>query len=335
MTPLEDKVRQALRAKADQVPDAAPPLRLPARRRRFLSLAHRGGQRRGAPAWRGWLAPVAAAVSVAAVIAGSVTASQVFAGHKAEHARGGHAVSSQELGAAARTQAVTWILHQVSPATVVSCDAQVCTELAQRGFTNLETLGPESTDPLGSTLVVATAAVRAQFGRRLASAYAPAVLASFGSGNAKIEIRWNYPGGTAGYDAALGTDLRARKTQDAELLNIRNLRVSATARAQLLSGDVDPRLPMLLAAMTQRYPVRIVDFGDQSPGGGPASLLRSMDLATHVSAAHIGTRAYISWMQGLANAQWAEYLPASSEVVTLPAGQTVLRIAFDAPSPLG
>ena len=246
------------------------------------------------------------------------------------------AVSSQELAAAAaaRTQAVTWILQQVSRAIVVSCDAQVCTNLEQRGFTNLETLGPESTDPLGSTLIVATAAVRAQFGPRLASVYAPAVIASFGSGNAKIEIRMNYPGGTAAYDAALGPDLQARKTQDAELLGNRNLAVSASARAQLRSGDVDPRLPTLLAAMTQKYPVRIVDFGDQSPGGGPASLLRSMDLATHVSAAHVAARAYISWMQELANAQWTEYLPASSKVVTLPGGQTVLRIKFDVPSPL-
>jgi predicted Ser/Thr protein kinase len=244
----------------------------------------------------------------------------------------GPAASSQALAAAAaaRARAVAWVLQQVSRATVVSCDAQVCTDLAQRGFTNLETLGPTSTDPLGSTLVVATAAVRAQFGSRLAAVYAPAVLASFGSGNAKIEIRWNYPLGTQAYDAAVGPALQARKTQDAELLQNSNLTVSATARAQLLSGDVDPRLPGLLAIMTHRYRVRIVAFGGQSPGGGPASLLRSMDLAARGG----GARAYISWIQGLGNAQWTEYRPASSEVVTLPAGRTVLRIAFDAPSPL-
>jgi serine/threonine protein kinase len=244
--------------------------------------------------------------------------------------------SSQELAAeaAARTQAVTWILQQVSRATVVSCDAQVCADLAQRGFPNLETLGPGSTDPLGSTLVVATAAIRALFGSRLASVYAPAVLASFGSGNAKIEIRWNFPGGTSAYDAALGPDLNARKTQDAQLLTNSHVSVSAAARAQLLSGDIDPRLPMLIAAMTATYPVRIVDFGGQPPGGGPASLLCSMDLATNVSAAHLAAHAYIRWMRGLADAQWAQYLPASSRLVTLPAGQTVLRIEFDAPSPL-
>jgi hypothetical protein len=54
MTPLEDKLRAAFRAKADEIRPDAPPLRLPAQR-----------------AWQGWIAPVACAVSVAAVIAAS------------------------------------------------------------------------------------------------------------------------------------------------------------------------------------------------------------------------------------------------------------------------
>jgi predicted Ser/Thr protein kinase len=249
---------------------------------------------------------------------------------------GGHAVSSQGLAAkaAARTRAITWILQQVSRAAVVSCDSQVCAGLAQRGFPNLETLGPGSTDPLGSDLVVATAAIRAQFRGRLSSVYAPAIIASFGSGNAKIEIREVFPGGTAAYRAALQADRHARKTHDAQLLTNSHITVSATARAQLLSGDIDPRLPTLIAALAAAHPVRIVDFGGQSPGGGPASLLRSGDLATRVSAAHLPAPAYLSWMQSLVSAQHAQYLPASSKLVTLPAGKTVLRIEFDAPSPL-
>ena len=60
MTALEDKVRQALQAKAGQVPfDVPPPLRLPARRRRFFlwpTAAARAGERRpGAAGWRRWL----------------------------------------------------------------------------------------------------------------------------------------------------------------------------------------------------------------------------------------------------------------------------------------
>ena len=122
------------------------------------------------------------------------------------------AVSSQELAseASARTRAITWILQQVSRATVLSCDPQMCADLAQRGFPNLETLGPGSTDPLGSTLVVATGAIRAQFGRAGGLCLRSGRHASFGSGNAKIEIRWaSFPGGTSAYRAALEADLRA------------------------------------------------------------------------------------------------------------------------------
>jgi len=249
---------------------------------------------------------------------------------------GTHAVPSQKLTAetVARTQAITWILRQVSRAVVVSCDSDVCTELAQQGFPNLETLGPGSPDPLGSTLVVATAAIRAQFGSRLASVYAPAVIASFGSGNARIEIREIYSGGTHALRAALQADLQVRKISDTQILANSHVTVSAVARAQLLSGAIDPRLPTLIAAITAAYPVRIVDFGDQAPGGGPASLLRSMDLATHVGAAHLAAPAYVSWIQSLVKAQRAQFVPASSELVTLADGQTVLRIEFAAPSPL-
>ncbi len=130
------------------------------------------------------------------------------------------------------------------------------------------------------------------------------------------------------------TALRARKAADAQLLANSQVVASAAARAQLLSGVVDPRLPQLLAIMAENHPVRIVDFVDQSPGGGPASLLRSMDLATVVNAAHLTRSAYLGWMQTFIAAQRAEYLPASVQQVALPTGQAVLRIGYSAPSPL-
>jgi hypothetical protein len=85
--------------------------------------------------------------------------------------------------------------------------------------------------------------------------------------------------------------------------------------------------------MAGRHPVRIVDFVSQSPGGGPASLLRSVDLATVDSAAHLTRSAYLGWMQGFIDAQRAQYHP-SVQQVPLHTGQTVLRIGFGAPSPL-
>ena len=237
---------------------------------------------------------------------------------------------------AASTDAITWILAQVSRTAVVSCDPQICADLVRRGFpsANLLTLGPGSTDPLGSALVVATAAVRAQFGIRLATVYAPATIASFGSNNSRIDIRLVFRGGAASYSAVQQTALRARKAAGAQLLANSQIAASASARAQLLSGDVDPRLPRLLAIMAESHPVSIVDFVDQSPGGGPASLLRSVDLATVVSAAYLTRSAYLGWMQTLIAAQRAQYLAASGRQVALPTGQAVLRIGYSAPSPL-
>jgi hypothetical protein len=259
-------------------------------------------------------------------------------GTASERLAGSHTQVTNKLAAeaAARKQAVTWILGQVSRAAVVSCDPQVCADLVSAGFpsANLLALGPTSNDPLGSALVVATAPIRAQYGSRLASVYAPAMIASFGSGTARIDIRLVYPGGAARYGAVQRTALRARKAADAQLLANSQIAASATARAQLLSGDVDPRLPQLLAIMAESHPVHIVDFINQSPGGGPASLLRSVDLATVDSTAHLTRAAYLGWMQAFIDAQRAQYRPASVQQVTLPTGQTVLRIGYGAPSPL-
>jgi len=287
--------------------------------------------------WRRRTAVVLTAILLVAG-AGGLAFTLVPRGPSSGQPAGGHAGTSQVLAveAAVRTQAVAWILQQVSRAALVSCDSQVCADLASRRFPtgNLLRLGPGSNDPLGSNLVVATAAVRAQYGARLASVYAPAIIATFGSGNARIDIRLVFPGGTARYRAVQPAALRARKAADAQLLANSHVTLSAAARAQLLSGEIDPRLPLLIAAMADNHPVHIVDFVDQSPGGGPASLLRSADFATADGAAHLGPGAYLSWMRGFIGVQQAEYRPAWSQQVTLGTGQAVLRIGYAAPSPL-
>jgi hypothetical protein len=111
MTPLEDRVRQALAGKAREFPpDAVPPLRLPAS--------------------RGWLAPAAAAVMVAAVIAGFVAVSHVL-----HQPRG--AVNSLDTDTdadAARSNAASWVAAQVSRSTMVSCDPVMCGAIESRGF---------------------------------------------------------------------------------------------------------------------------------------------------------------------------------------------------------
>ncbi len=92
MTPLEDRVRDAIRAKAAEVPpDAVPPLRLPGRRRSPCSLPHGGRKRAGglagrAGAGRTWAAPLAAAAGVAAALAVIVALTAVI--HSGRSANG-------------------------------------------------------------------------------------------------------------------------------------------------------------------------------------------------------------------------------------------------------
>ena len=295
-----------------------------------------GRRRKSGRASRRWRAAVPLTLILLVVGAGGLVFSLSPRGALLERLTGSHVQNSQLAAeAAARTQAITWILHQVSPAAVVSCDALVCADLVGNGFpsSDLLPLGPTSNDPLGSDLVVATATVRNEFGNRL-DVYAPAVIASFGTKNARIDIRWVYPGGAKAYRAAVSAALPVRKAADAQLLTNRNIRLSATARAQLLSGQIDPWLPLLIVIMAHSHPLSIVDFASQSPDGGPASLLRWVDLATTVREAHLTQAAYLGWMRSFVDTQRAEYQPVWVQRVTLGTGQAVLRIGYGAPSPL-
>ena len=219
MTPLEDRLRRAIRDKAGEVPsDAVPPLRLPARRRRSFSLTYWGGGRTGAAArwgWRGWLVPAAAAVLVVAVVVGSEALSRALYGRPVP-------ARAQQAAVTVRDEAAAWVAAQVSRSAVVSCDPVMCQALEKHGIParGLHELKPGAPAPLHSDVIVATAAIRAEFGAGLTSVYAPGVIASFGSGSTRIDIRVIARKGGAAYRSALSADLAARKKAGPQLLRI-------------------------------------------------------------------------------------------------------------------
>jgi hypothetical protein len=185
-----------------------------------------------------------------------------------------------------------------------------------------------------SVLVVETAAVRGLFGRHLAIAWAPAVLASFGSGTGAITVRVVAPHGAAAYRAALNADLAARKTSGAALLKYPQITVSATARSQLVAGRVDSRLLLALALLAGSQPIDIVRFGNLGPGASPGVPLRFADLAENLPAAHMNEAAYARAAWAILDGPDARIRPARA--VSGPVqGQAVLRVEFAAPSPLG
>jgi hypothetical protein len=289
---------------------------------------------------RTWWRAIGAIVVVLVVFAaGGLTVALLRNNGSGSAARGGNAASGTpglaqvQAAAAARQQAAAWVTAQVSHSAVVSCDPAMCAALQARGFPagDLMTLGSAASDPLGSAVIVSTAAVRSEFGSRLTNVYAPTVIASFGSGSARVDVRVYAAGGAAAYLAALRADQAVRQHLGNVLLG--NPRVSETpaARAQLAAGQVDTRLLAIIATLSAGGPVSITAFGDAGPGASAGVPLRAVELASPPGAKD----GYLASVLALLSAQQAPYLPSSAAIVRLADGRQVVRIEFAAPSPLG
>jgi hypothetical protein len=287
----------------------------------------------------GWrlLALVACAVlavsaAVVAVVVGTTSTAASPARPPIQARSAGSPISvSLQAATAARASAARWIAGQVSPNAIVACDSAMCAALQASGVAagRLLVLGTSASDPLGSDLVVATPALRSQFGARLASVYAPAVIASFGSGAARIDIRAVAADGTAAYDSALTADRSARIAAGDQLIGNRNIAMTAAARAVLRAGQVDPRLLAALAVLAAQQPLRILGFGDPSPGASAAIPLRSVELAPAKAGTHAAAR--LRTMLSFLQAQQPPFLPTMAALVH----QSALSVEYAAPSPLG
>jgi hypothetical protein len=274
---------------------------------------------------RRWQA-VAVVAAVAAVAVAALAFSGVFAGTTAPAARARAAGTPSPAKAvtprtaapqpsAAQTAAAAWIAGQLSSDATIACDPAVCALLQAHGVTagRLMPLTPGSPGPHGATVMVTSSPA--------AEAYAPAVIASFGSGAARIDVRATEPGGAAAYETALRADLAARMSAGSQLLRNNRIRFTGRDAAQLRAGEVDARLLATLAALSSQYSFSVTAFGDASPG--VAVLYREATIA--------GASKNLNSALALVKAQVPPYLPAQVALVP-PAG---LSIEFAAPSPLG
>ncbi|HEY2578762.1 MAG TPA: hypothetical protein VGI74_20855 [Streptosporangiaceae bacterium] len=277
---------------------------------------------------RSYLLAAAVVIVAAAVLAG------VLGQGASDGAGRGHGTGQPASPAAmAGRQAAGWVAAQVSHGTSVACDPATCVILQRRGFpaSNLIVLRPGALDSLHASVIVATAALRGELGSRLAASYAPVLLAAFGTGSARAEIRAAAPDGQAAYLSQLRADTAARKAFGTELLLNPAVQASPLARQQLSSGQVDARLIATIAAMADIiHPVRLVSFGGASPRASPGVPLRSAML---YSAG--GADATLGSLRAMLLVQHPLYRPAAAQIMRLPAGGSALRIVFAAPSPLG
>jgi hypothetical protein len=182
-------------------------------------------------------------------------------------------------------------------------------------------------------VIVATQAVRNLLGGRLQRENAPAVIAGFGSGEARIDVRAVAPGGATAYQAALAADWASRRKAAAQLVKSPRIHAGAAARQQLLTGKVDSRLLITLAAISVSHPVNVVAFGDSAPGAAAGVPLREMEISPAGSPAD--RSAELQRILSMVLAQRAVFLPVHVSLVRLADGGAALRIEFGVPSPLG
>ncbi len=219
---------------------------------------------------------------------------------------------------------------------IVACDAVMCSQLFNAGIpaSNLLVLSPNATDPLGADVVIGTPAVRSQFGSRLALEYAPSVLASFGTGKLRVEVRVVAPQGAAAYELALNRDIAARQRDGSQLLRNSEITVSVPAQPELIAGLVDPRLLAMLPVLATQHPIEIVAFYDRAPRSGRGIPLSGVELAASDSAAGLSDSAYRRWLLGFLRGQRAPFRAASIATAHLH-GRDVILVRFARPSPIG
>jgi len=237
------------------------------------------------------------------------------------------------IRASAEVRAASWVVGQVSPVATISCDQVMCQVLEKRGVpaASLLELRTGQANPLRSRVLVSTAAVRRLIGSEAVTADAPAVIASFGSGSMRIDVREIAQRGAAAYFSALSKDIQERKAAGTSLLANPRITVSATASRQLAAGQVDSRLQVVIAGLAALQPVSIVAFGDRGPGASPGIPFRGAYLAgTGRTAA-----AQVQSMSAFLHGQPGPYTAAYIHPERLAGGRNVLLIEFAAPSPPG
>jgi len=215
---------------------------------------------------------------------------------------------------AVQAAAAAWIAGQLGSNAIIGCDPVLCTALQARGVTaaRLMPLQPGAPGPHGATVVVTSDPAAAR--------YAPAVIASFGSGATQLSVRATEPGGAAAYAAAQRADQSARMSAGSQLLRNNRIHFTAADAAQLRAGQVDARLLATLAALSSQHAFSVTAFGDSSPG--VAALYRGATIAAPGPA--------LAAALALLKAQVPPFLPAQAGIVN-----AALSIQYAAPSPLG
>lgn len=297
----------------------------------------------GAPARRGGLRwPLVAFVLLLVILALvglqlSGALSQRGPGQAAPRSNGGGtgsgtgSNSALSAAQAARARAATWVAQQVTSSAQIACDPLMCSALSSDGVaaSRLVTIEPTTPDPLGAEVVVATSSVRSQFGSALVSEYAPQLIASFGTGTSRVDVRAVASDGAAAFNSSEAADRAQRQQAGKQLIRTDSL-IGEKDAAAIRAGQVDSRVLITLASLLSQRAVDVGSFEDTAPGA--PILYREV---TIVDAPGQTGSATLQTDLSQVRTQPSAYRPAHAQIVQLANGQSALRIAFGAPDPPG
>ncbi|HUZ52592.1 MAG TPA: hypothetical protein VMU94_08675 [Streptosporangiaceae bacterium] len=280
-------------------------------------------------------------------LAGIVVAiGTVVAGPRAVRILTARPDAAAQAAVSAREKAAAWIVQWVSNSAMISCDPLMCTVLHARGMPSprLARIGIDAPDPEGSDVVAATEAIRQRFGVRLARVFAPTVLASFGHGPARVDVRVvTNVGGARRYLRQLQANEQARRTYGRAFARNGNLAESRRAARLMRNGRVDLRILTTLVVLVHEMPLTILGFGGAAPGSGSAMPLLSVDVtagtrpggitAASSGFAQVEAATCVAKIMDVLRAQIPPLQPASFEELQSPDGLHFVRIDYGAPTP--
>ena len=278
-----------------------------------------------------------AAIVVLAVVAAVVALTGAPASHHAAHSRTTKPAltRAQKLARAAEARAVAanttaaaaWIATEVRQNAVIGCDPATCATIAQAGYGNSGqvVLKRGVALPAAGAVVVATPAVRAQYGAQLPMT-APEIIAVFGAGQEVVQLRVVVAGGQAAYSQAASSAFTARQSAGLKLIGNHKVHVYPAPRLALTGGLVDARLLTALQVLAARGSIDIYSFTDAGPVVSSSAPYRQAEIIG------LTTRRAANAIARQLTALPASIRPAVA-VVRAPAGNFGVTLRFKAPSP--